>query len=111
MLADERTIDPLINILGDPDEDTTVRGFAAEALVDSARGTGNERVVQALRACLSDPSATVRYWSAFALGELRASKAMPELEQLVATDQGEVEGWGRVQEEAMRAIEKIRVPD
>jgi len=52
--------------LADRNEDPRVRGLAAEALTEA----GERRAVPSLIAVLGDPSVEVRFWAAFALGEL-----------------------------------------
>jgi HEAT repeat protein len=106
LLGDPRAIEPLLAKLADTSEDPGVRGFAAEAFT----WHGEHRAVPALIAALSDPSAEVRFWAAFALGELADPSALGELERLAHADTEAVPGWGRVKDEAATAIENIRTP-
>ncbi len=45
---------------------------------------------------LDDPSPEVRFWCAFALGQIGARSALPALRQLVASDEAVVLGWWSV---------------
>jgi HEAT repeat protein len=106
LLGDPRAIDPLLAKLADTGEDPGVRGFAAEAFTWHRE----RRAVPALITALSDPSAVVRFWAAFALGELGDPASLTELERLALSDTGTVPGWGSVKDEAAAAIEHIRTP-
>jgi HEAT repeat protein len=103
LLGDKAAVEPLLAKLGDPSEDPKVRGMAAEALADLR----DQRAVEPLIAALRDASVDVRYWAAFALGELGADGALPDLERLATTDEGILPGWGPVKEEAASAIQRI----
>lgn len=104
LLGDHRAVDPLLAVLADPSADPRLRGFAAEALI----GPGERRAVPPLIAALADPSAEVRYWAAFALGQLADPAALDALERLAQTDEAIVPGCGSVKEEAAAAIKSIR---
>jgi HEAT repeat protein len=104
LIGDDRAVEPLLAKLADPVEDPRVRGFAAEALV----GPGARRAVPALIAALDDPSVEVRFWAAFALGQLRDPAALAPLERLARTDEATLPGWWSVSDEAAAAIESIR---
>jgi HEAT repeat protein len=103
-LGDRRAVGPLLAKLADTGEESRVRGFVAEALTFYRQ----RQVVAGLIAVLSDPSAEMRFWAAFALGELRDPAALGALERLAGTDDGTVPGWGSVRDEAAAAIETIR---
>jgi HEAT repeat protein len=83
---------------------------AAEALQCSHEPRAIGPLIEALR----DASAEVRFWAAFALGELGGlgtpgvSEAVPELERLAATDQEVVPGWWSVSKEAADALDRLR---
>jgi HEAT repeat protein len=104
LLGDHRAVDPLLAKLADRSEDPCVREFAAEALT----GPGERRAVRALIAALGDPSVEVRFWAAFALGELGDPAALSALERLAQTDDVALPGWRSVKDEAAAAIESIR---
>jgi HEAT repeat protein len=104
VLGDHRAVDPLLAKLADRTEDPRVRGFVAEALT----GPQERRAVPFLIAVLDDPSVEVRFWAAFALGELGDSTALGALERLAQTDDAVVPGWRSVKDEAAAAIERIR---
>jgi len=101
-LDDKRSSDALLEKLGDSNEDPRVRGQAAEALGRTARA-----IPDLIRA-LEDSSVEVRYWAAFALGELGDSAALPALERLAQSDDAIRPGSGSIKEEALAAIEGIR---
>ncbi len=103
-LGDKRASEPLMSVLGNPAEDPRVRGMAAEALAD----LGDRRAVPSLIVALSDPSPEVRFWAAFALGELGDPLALADLERLAATDDAVVPRWGAVSQEAATAIRHIQ---
>ena len=63
--------------------------MAAEALADLRDG----RAVAPLLAALEDPAAEVRYWAAFALGELGDPQALPAW--LIQTTLHKVSKWRR----------------
>jgi HEAT repeat protein len=69
-----------------------VRGHAAEALALLQ----NKEAVPALIRCLEDKAPEVRFWCAYALGELGDRRALHALEQLAATDDTTLPGWGSI---------------
>jgi HEAT repeat protein len=103
LLCDARSTAPLLNALSDTGLAPKVRGHAAEALGylrDAA-------AVDALVAALRDAHAEVRYWAAFALGEIGDRRALPELRRLAATDQARLHGGETVSHAAEEAAESI----
>jgi len=104
LIGDERAVDPLLGKLGDAGEQPAVRGAAAEALT----GPRSPRAVGPLIAALADPETEVRFWAAFALGQLGDERAIPSLERVAQSDTAVLEGWGRVSDEASAAIADIR---
>ena len=104
LFSDHRAVDALLARLADRSENPRVRGFAAEALA----GPGERRAVPALIAALGDPSVEVRFWAAFALGEIGDPAALSALQQLARTDEATLPGWRSVSDEAAAAIENIR---
>ena len=103
-LGDKRAFEPLMSALGNPAGDPRVRGMAAEALADLR----DRRAAPALITGLSDPAPEVRFWCAFALGELGDPFALAELERVAATDDAVVPGWGAVSQEAATAVQHIK---
>jgi HEAT repeat protein len=103
-LSSQDTVEPLLIALKNQNEDPGVRGHAAEGLAHKE----NAQIVPALIGALRDNSAEVRFWAAFALGQRGDPRALPELEQLVATDKAVVPGWWAVSKEAADAIEIIQ---
>jgi HEAT repeat protein len=104
LLGDHRAVDPLLAKLADASELPRLRGFAAEALA----GSGERRAVPALVAALGDTSAEVRFWAAFALGQLGDPAALSALQQLARTDEATLPGWWSVSDEAAAAVESIK---
>ena len=103
-IGDTSSIQLLIRILSSPDEFPDVKAHAAEAL-----GYLRDRTAfSALVTAASDPSAEVRFWSAFALGNLGDKRAVPCLEELAGNDHEIVEGWWAVSEEAAAALSELQ---
>jgi HEAT repeat protein len=102
-LGDAKAVTPLLRVLRDGTLTGDVRGCAAEQLA----GLPDDRAIKPLTRALYDPSAKVRFWAAFALGELGCSDALPMLEQLAVTDHTIIPGWWSVGKEATDAISKI----
>ena len=107
LLADARTIDPLVKVLDDPTVDPKVRGHAAEALAHLA----NDQAARHLVTALKDRSVEVRFWAAFALGQLRYKRALPELKKLLTSDHAFLPGWGKISDAAKEAIVNIERTD
>ncbi len=80
-----------------------VRGMAAEAL-----GLQRSReAVDDLIQCLQDAAPEVRYWSAYALGQIGDQLAMSPLRHVAESDHVTVEPWGTVAECAREALGEI----
>jgi HEAT repeat protein len=105
LLADERSRDPLVKVLSDPKVDPKVRGHAAEALAHLA----DERAADQLVAALKDRSVEVRFWSVFALGQLKYKRALQQLKRILANDKATLSGWGKISDAARDAIASIEV--
>jgi HEAT repeat protein len=106
VLLDERAIDPLVSVLKNKNDSPKVRGAAVEALIWF--GKKRKRVVDALINGLEDASVEVRFWSAFALGEMKVRRAANKLERLIAEDDEVLPGWWSVSKEASDALDRIR---
>jgi HEAT repeat protein len=106
LLLDERAVDPLLSVMNNKNDSPKVRGAAAEALVWF--GKKRKRVVDALISGLEDASVEVRFWSAFALGEMKVKRAISKLEKLAAEDDEVLPGWWSVGKEASNAIDRIK---
>lgn len=104
LLGAKSAVVPLVKILVDKSSDPKLRGVAAEALADLR----DNDAVAPLISVLTDASEEVRYWASFALGELGAVEALPELKRLAATDDATLPGSGTLKEEAAAAIQAIR---
>jgi HEAT repeat protein len=99
-----RTIRALESVVKNKSEHPRVRGEAAEALAHCHRRRSHDVLLTGL----GDSSKDVRFWCAFALGEMAEKRAVPSLEHLVATDRRIVNGFHSVAKEAADAIENIR---
>jgi HEAT repeat protein len=98
----------LVRILRSADE-PRVRAQAAESLVQLLRFRRGRRRMSAERALiahLGDESPDVRFWCAYAVGELRVKAAVPALRRL-ASDRARVPGWWPVGTEARDALRCI----
>jgi HEAT repeat protein len=102
-------LDTLLKTLADQEEDPDVRAHAAEALGHMADRLGEREgdVLAALLRSLTDASAYVRFWSAFALGNLGDPRAIPALERLAERDTHSVPGWWSIRKEALDSIGQI----
>lgn len=103
-LGDSRALDAMAAVMNNLHETPQVRGMAAEQLVT----VGGDRKLDQLRAALRDSSPDVRFWAAFALGEIGAAEALPDLQRLAETDEAVVPGWRSVKQEAQDAIALIK---
>ena len=111
--AEEPVITALWETLCDATVPTSIRAQAAEGLANfhmSAHCGGRQptpAIVDTLISVLDDPSAEVRFWSAFALGTMRCRQALPALQRLAQTDHALLAGWWLVSAEASDAIDHI----
>lgn len=108
-IGDERAVAPLLRALTDHKESARVRSQAAESLAYLPGLT--DAVRPALIAALADRSVEVRFWAAFALGQIGDSsdhEAIRALEHLAATDTTLLTGWWSVKKEATAALERIK---
>lgn len=104
-LGDPSSVEPLRAVLRNSGAHHDVRAHAAEAL-----GVLESRdALIDLVAALQDPSAEVRYWAAYALGQIGDPGALPALEQLAQSDHRTVGTSGSVADEAASAAELIRM--
>jgi HEAT repeat protein len=93
----------LVTVLNDSLEVPRVRATAAESCNHYGPSAAMPHLIRALR----DQSPEVRFWAAFALGQMGAAEALEELERLIATDTAVVEGWWSVKKEAADAKRAI----
>lgn len=93
----------LARVVANPNETNHVRGAAAEALADLREDAARP----VLRHLLVDPSAEVRYWAAFALGEIGSVEELTALATLAGGDSGQAENGRMVSDEAAEAIARI----
>ena len=104
-VGDKRAVEPLLGVLLNAKEETKVREHATEALAH----LGDNRAIEPLIDCLSDESPEVRFWSAYALGQLGDSRALVALKEVKATDHVVLPSWGKISDEAADAIEQIKL--
>jgi HEAT repeat protein len=104
MVTTPKTIRALEGAVKNKSEHPRVRGEAAEALAHYHRRKSHDVLLRELR----DPSKDVRFWCAFALGEIVEKRAIPFLRRLVARDRRIVKGFYSVAKEAGDAIENIQ---
>lgn len=94
----------LERVVGDKQENSTVRGQAAESLAHYHLPESHE----ILLGNLEDPSKEVRFWCAFALAQMADKNALTPLKRLAQTDDRVVRGFWSVSKEARWAIREIR---
>jgi HEAT repeat protein len=103
--GDTRAAGTLANLLANDAEDPVVRGHAAEALGHLLPfAPRDELVARAVMKGLDDPSADVRFWSAFAAATVPVPEAAPRLRTLAAEDEADVQGWWPIATEAEWAL-------
>jgi HEAT repeat protein len=103
ILRTSKTIRALERTVESNTEHPRVRGEAAEALAHGHRKKSHDVLLKGL----SNPSKDVRFWCAFALGEMAEQRAIVALTRLAATDKRMVKGFWSVAKEAADAIENI----
>jgi len=104
MVTTPRTIRALESTVKNKSERPRVRGEAAEALAQRHRKKSHDVLLSGL----GDSSKDVRFWCAFALGQMAEKRAVPSLRRLVASDRRIVKGFHSVAKEAADAIENIQ---
>ncbi len=105
--------DMLVAVMCNMQECARVRGQATEALgrvyqLADRRQKAYKEVAVAVNQQLRDPSPEVRFWACYALGVMRFTSAISELERLVRNDKGVCKGWWSVRREANNALTCIR---
>lgn len=101
MIGGLRAFEALRSILHHSHEEPRVRAMAIESLAH-LEGTQAADLV----GFLEDPSAEVRYWTVFALGQLGDASVIPMLQRL-SGDRECPEGLGSIADEVVEAIENI----
>lgn len=119
--ADPHHAEPIrqafVELLADAGEPPALRAQAAEGLANMLGACGSDSAKdepavrdeagRLLQAALADADPEVRFWSAFALGSLAYTPALPALRELAARDQTHLDGWWTVGEEASDAVDRI----
>lgn len=104
LLRVQGTVAPLWLVAMDRALDEDVRGHAIEALgLLQAK-----EAVPDLITLLSDPAAELRYWAAYALGQIGDPASIPALEQMARVDTAVQRHGFSLREEALDALESIR---
>jgi HEAT repeat protein len=101
----------LISLLASPDIPDPIRGRAAEGIgiINPSRRNKNRQLVETtLIENLGDPSPTVRFWSCYAVGQMKLKNALSVLRELKENDHMVCPNWWYVSEEAADAIEWIK---
>ena len=105
MITTAKTVSALERTVSDKSEHPRVRGEAAEALAHAHRLKSHDVLLKNL----ADPNKDVRFWCAFALGEMAERRAIPALTQVAATDRRVIRGFHSVAQEAKDALKNIEV--
>jgi HEAT repeat protein len=108
-LHDEDATPALLRTLADRNEETDVRAYAAEALGHLVPQAQHDEALAALLQALTERTPEIRFWAAFALGNLGDERAIPALQRLADRDSDSVPGWWSIRKEALDSIEQIRV--
>jgi HEAT repeat protein len=103
MVSTPKTIVALERTVQNKSEHPRVRGYAAESLAHCHRKKSHDALLRAL----TDTSKDVRFWSAFALGQMAEKRAIAALKRIVTTDNRIVKGFHSVGTEATDAIKNI----
>lgn len=103
-LRERTALDDLCRIVGDLEEPPALRGQATEALGYLADSRSLPSLLHAAR----DQAPEVRFWAAFALGQIGGSAAEAILEEMTRNDHAYVEGWWEISKEAATALKSIR---
>ncbi len=93
----------LERIVSNRAENPHLRAFAAEGLAGRHRARSHTTLLRNI----TDGSREVRFWCAFALGQMRERKALPFLRALADKDHRILRGWWEVSKEARDAIRNI----
>jgi HEAT repeat protein len=101
-LKSKESTSVLIEILHNKNEKRKIRGQAAESLGNIGNKTVIPELIKALKYC-----PTIKYWVIYSLGELKAKKAIPYLEEIIKKDKSIVKDFGAIKDEAIYAIENI----
>jgi HEAT repeat protein len=102
----------LMTVVADDKRSHHVRNHAAESMGEllayASHNALRAEAVELLIAQLADPEPSLRFWSAFALGQMRARNAISALRVLAADPSEEVHLGGKtVAQEAAESIEII----
>jgi len=105
-LSDRGAVPVLESIVRDQDMPASERSQACESL-GIILGT-EQHALRALHDALGDSEPSVRFWAAYAIGEIGDKTAVPLLEQVARDDHAPVEGWWPVSHEAARVLGGLR---
>jgi HEAT repeat protein len=108
IMGDVRAKPALVAALANGQNRLDVRCHAAEALGHLLPYTGqHEDAIAALRNAIAENEAELRFWTAFALGNIGSKEDVPILQELAATDDRQVPHWWSVSKEAASAVDQI----
>src|ERR1051325_402472 len=105
------SLQALLNIFNDTNENPSVRGQALEGLGIQRPTTRHKLwrdVEKAVLDGLNSDAVEVRFWACYAAGTLRMKSALTQLQDLAQNDPTICPKWWRVSEEAADAIKWIR---
>jgi len=103
-IADLSALGQLTEMLLSPAEPASIRAQAAESL----GYLRDRRAVEPLIQATADSSPEVRFSAVFALGAIGDPSAQQTLEEITRSDNGVVEDWGKVADEALGALESLK---
>jgi HEAT repeat protein len=104
LLGLRETIRPVWTAAMDPALNVLVRGHAIEALgLLQAK-----EAVQDLTSLLADRSPDLRYWAAYALGQIGDPSSVPALQRMANVDDAVLPGGFSLRQEALDALDNIR---
>jgi HEAT repeat protein len=104
LLKESKAVEPLIKVVNNKNESNKIRGLAIEAL----GLIGDRKAVGSLIKCLDEPKAEIKFWASFALGQIGDGRAVPALKHISKKDTSTFSRYGKVSDEAKRAIETIQ---
>lgn len=103
-LMSPKAVPELCKAVSSSTEAASVRGHAAEALGYIRDPDSFDALAEATR--VAEP--VIRYWAAFALGQLGDARAESILMQMANTDTADLPGRGPIATEALAALEELR---
>ena len=106
LLHDPAAVDALLSIAQDRTAQPRLRGLAFEQLGEI--GDERQEVVSTLEAGLDDAEPEVAFWSAHSLAAVGNTSSLKRLEQAASSENRTLPPFGRLRDEQLRAIDRIR---